>query len=394
MDEIPHIHFTRVEFAQRKERVLRELAAARLDGLLIFRQESMYWLTGYDTFGYVFFQCLHIGANGDLKLLTRMPDLRQAKFTSIISDIRIWKDAEDANPARDLMAILEECGCRGKRLGVEWESYGLTARNGRLLDKTLKEFCQLEDASFLISKLRLIKSPQELEYVRKAGELADLMLDEIHRTTAPGAFEGDILAAMQSVVFRNDGDYPGNENIIGSGPAAFLGRYFTGRRHLGQNDELLVEFAGVYRRYHAALMRVVRVGQPPPEQIALYQLALDALQACQEACRIGRPIGDIFQAFERTVRNSNYKFGGERDLGRPFSIGYSLGATFAPNWMDYPLLYSDNPLPIEENMVFFMHMTLRDDERGFNAVPGETVIVTKTGVERVSKCSLEFVIKS
>lgn len=246
--------------------MLRELGTARLDGLLIFRQESMYWLTGYDTFGYVFFQCLYLGANGDLKLLTRMPDLRQAKFTSIISDIRIWKDAEDANPARDLMAILEECGCRGKRLGVEWESYGLTARNGRLLDETLKEFCQLEDASFLISKFRLTKSPQELEYVRKAGELADLMLDEIHRTTAPDAFEGDILAAMQSVVFRNDGDYPGNENIIGSGPAAFLGRYFTGRRRLGQNDELLVEFAGVYRRYHAALMRVVRVGQPPPSR--------------------------------------------------------------------------------------------------------------------------------
>ena len=199
MDEIPHIHFTRQEFAQRKERVLRELAAARLDGLLIFRQESMYWLTGYDTFGYVFFQCLYLGANGDLKLLTRMPDLRQAKFTSIIPDIRVWKDGEDAHPARDLMAILEECGCRGKRLGVEWESYGLTARNGRLLDETLKEFCQLEDASFLISKLRLTKSLQELEYVRKAGELADLMLDEIHRTTAPGAFEGDILAAMRSL---------------------------------------------------------------------------------------------------------------------------------------------------------------------------------------------------
>jgi len=65
-------------------------------------------------------------------------------------------------------------------------------------------------------------------------------------------------------------------------------------------------------------------------------------------------------AFERTVRRSRYECGGERDFGRPFSIGYSLRATFAPNWMDYPLLYRDSPLPIEENMVFFMHMTWRD----------------------------------
>ena len=58
MDQVPHIHFSLDEFAQRKQRVLRQMAAKKLDGLLIFRQESMYWLTGYDTFGYVFFQCL------------------------------------------------------------------------------------------------------------------------------------------------------------------------------------------------------------------------------------------------------------------------------------------------------------------------------------------------
>jgi Xaa-Pro dipeptidase len=394
MDAIPHIHFSREEFAARKQRVLEEMAATGLDGLLMFRQESMYWLTGYDTFGYVFFQCMVLSGDCDLKLLTRMPDLRQAKFTSIVTDIRIWKDSENANPVLDLRAMLEEMKLRGKRLGVEWESYGLTARNGRMLDATLGGFCTLEDASFLISKLRVVKSEKELQYVRRAGELADLALDAIHATTKPGAWEGDILAAMQAVIFQNDGDYPGNENIIGSGPGAFMGRYFTGRRHLDQDDELLVEFAGVYRRYHAALMRVIRVGKPISKQIELHNLGVVALQACQAACKVGNPIGDIYRAFDRTVRSSRYEFGKKRDLGRPFSIGYSLGPTFAPNWMDYPLLYGDNSMLIQENMVFFMHMTLRDDERGFNAVPGETVIVKKDGVERVSSRSLEFMIIS
>ena len=71
-----------------------------LDGLLMFRQESMYYLTGYDTFGYVFFQCLYLGADGRLMLLTRAPDLLQAQHTSVIEDIRIWVDGAGRQPGR------------------------------------------------------------------------------------------------------------------------------------------------------------------------------------------------------------------------------------------------------------------------------------------------------
>ena len=78
------IHFTKGEFAERKDKVVKELKREGLDALLMFRQESMYWLTGYDTFGFVFFQCLVLTKKGDLVLLTRAPDLRQAQNTSII----------------------------------------------------------------------------------------------------------------------------------------------------------------------------------------------------------------------------------------------------------------------------------------------------------------------
>ncbi len=68
------IHFTADEFLKRKTKVIEELKKQNLDALLIFRQESMYWLTGYDTFGYVFFQCLILTSRGDQVLLTRAPD--------------------------------------------------------------------------------------------------------------------------------------------------------------------------------------------------------------------------------------------------------------------------------------------------------------------------------
>src|SRR6516162_4353732 len=92
------LHFTCEEFADRQRRACKEMAKAGLDGLLIFRQESMYWLTGYDTSGYSMFQGMYLGAGGALALLTRSADQRQARLTSVIEDIRIWTDRGGGGP--------------------------------------------------------------------------------------------------------------------------------------------------------------------------------------------------------------------------------------------------------------------------------------------------------
>src|SRR6266446_10348988 len=96
------LHFTSDEFASRRAKAIAAMQAGGLDGLLMFRQESMYYLTGYDSFGYVFFQCLYLGADGKLALVTRAPDRRVARHTSVIPDIRIWIDGPDAKPAEHL----------------------------------------------------------------------------------------------------------------------------------------------------------------------------------------------------------------------------------------------------------------------------------------------------
>ena len=83
------LHFTKEEFSKRKDKTLQSMKEQNLDALLMFRQESMYWLTGYDTFGYVFFQTLILNKNGTVILLTRAPDLRQAQNTSNIDDFTV-----------------------------------------------------------------------------------------------------------------------------------------------------------------------------------------------------------------------------------------------------------------------------------------------------------------
>ena len=180
------VHFTQQEFDTRKKKVLEKMSQENLDALLMFRQESMYWLTGYDTFGFVYFQCLVLTIKGDLVLLTRAPDLRQAQNTSIIKDIRIWIDKDKANPVSELKNILNELKLKNKTLGVEYEAYGLTGRNSIRLNDCLNKFAKLHDKSELISYLRLIKSNEEIVYVKKADELADKALVSVWKNAKLG----------------------------------------------------------------------------------------------------------------------------------------------------------------------------------------------------------------
>jgi Xaa-Pro dipeptidase len=383
-----HIHFTEEDLADRRRRTCEAMRRDGLDGLLVFRQESMYWLTGYDTFGYVWFQCLYLSADGEMFLLTRAPDLRQAQFTSVVphDHIHVWKDEEDANPVGDLKALLGSAGCRGKKLGVEWESYGLNARNGFIVRDAMDGFATLADASFLVSRLRLIKSAAELVYVGKAAELADASWDEAVRLAKPGAFEGDILAAMQAAVFSGGGDDPANETIIGSGPGALMCRYYTGRRTLEARDQLTLEFAGVYRHYHAAMMRTIVIGQPDPRHKAMHATAKDALLACEDALRPGNPVGEVFDAHAKVMDAAGMS------QFRLNACGYSQGTTYAPNWMDWPMLYHGNPVIAEPGMVFFIHMILFDSGNDLAMTLARTSVVTETGSEPLSNASLDLVV--
>ena len=142
------LHLSAEEFKNRKDKVIKLLKQEKLDAILMFRQESMYWLTGYDTFGYVFFQTLVLDQKGNIVLLTRAPDLRQAQNTSNINDIRIWVDKNESNPTEDLKIILDELNLKGKNIGVEYEAYGLTGRNALRLNKSLENYCSIEAVSY------------------------------------------------------------------------------------------------------------------------------------------------------------------------------------------------------------------------------------------------------
>ncbi len=381
------LHFTATEYADRLKRLTDQMQEEKLDALLLFAQESMYWLTGYDTFGFCFFQTLIVRADGSMTLLTRSADLRQARLTSNIENVVVWVDRTNADPAIDLKNLLSEMDLLGARIGIEYDTHGMTGRVARLVDNQLLSFGDISDASYLVSRLRLTKSPAEIAYIERAAALADDALDAALPLIGEGGDEAAILAAMQGAVFAGGGDYPANEFIIGSGEDALLCRYKAGRRKLDASDQLTLEWAGVSAHYHVAMMRTVVVGEPSARHRELYNACLQAIQAIEAVLRPGHTFGDVFDTHARIMD--------ERGLTRHRlnACGYSLGARFSPSWMEHQMFHAGNPQPILADMSLFVHMIIMDSERGTAMTLGHTYLTTADAPKALSRHPLELIIR-
>ena len=112
----------------------------------------------------------------------------------------------------------------------------------------------------------------------------------------------------------------------------------------------------------------------------------DALAACMAALKPGRPVGEVFDAHAQVMDAAGYRH------ARLNACGYSLGAVYTPCWMDWPMLYTANPVIAQPNMVFFLHMILMDSDADRAMTLGQTVLVTDVGCESLSRSSLELII--
>ena len=379
------LHFDSEEYANRLQRLTARMREEKIDAMLLFAQESMYWLTGYDTFGYCFFQTLVVKASGEMVLLTRSADLRQARHTSNIVRIEVWIDRITADPTMDLKNLLSDLDLLGCRIGVEYDTHGLTGRNARLLDNQFQSFGQIVDASHLVSRLRLIKSPAEIAYVEHAAALSDDALAAALPLIVPGGDEAAIVAALQNAVLAAGGDYAANEFVIGSGADALLCRSKSGRRKLDAEDQLTLEWSGVSARYHAPMMRTAIIGEPSNRHRELYSACREAMQAMEMVLRPGNKFGTVFETFTRIID--------ERGLARHRlnTCGYSVGARFAPSWMEQQMFLAGNPQEIQPNMALFMHTIVLDSESGTAMTLGQTYLTTTDTPKALSRYGLDFI---
>ncbi len=383
------LRFPRSEHEDRIANARKAMREKGLSALLIFAQESHYYLTGYDTSGYVFFQCGVLTADeGPKVLLTRTPDKSQAEDTSLYDSIRIWLNAEDVNPADELRKILAELGLKGERVGIELATYGLTGYNYERVRVAMDGCCTLVDASEIVRTLRVRKSPAELEYVRRAGQLPEAAVLAEVETARPGISDSLGTAACIHAMLAGGGDMPSGDPMVNSGPRAVYGRGLGVPRILEAQDQIMLEHAASYCRYTVVTERTVVLGTPPERQKTMFKVAADTLYEIIDFARPGRMIGELDDIHRRNLDAAGY------EKYRFAACGYSLGTTFRPTWMDPPpMLYSGNRTPIETGMVLFCHVVIGDRDHGLTAATGLTFHVGEQSTEILSEIPMELHVK-
>ncbi len=376
-EPMPTLPFSEEEHLSRQSRLRVRLREQGFDAMLVFAQESHFWLTGYDTGGYVFFQCAVVTADErPIVLLTRRPDLLQARQTSTIEDIRIWWDAEDANPAADLKVILGELGLAGKRIAVELNTHGLTGWNLWRLQKTLAGFCTLDDDGHMIRRLRLLKSPAEIAYMRKAGELLDRSLDAVIDASRPGILDSTLKGVYLTTILDGGADMPPNAPLFNSGPRAVFGRGVSAPRRIETVDQILVEYPVAYRRYNVKTEWTILFGTASDQQRRMYDAARGTLARMTEIARPGTTLGEIFDVHADGLDRAGFR------AHRYGATGYSVGCTFAPTSMDVPpMIYHGNPTVCAPGMTLFYHVMIGDSDTGYAMGVGHTLLVTEGAPE-------------
>lgn len=375
--------FAQDELAGRIARLQRALAAHGAEALVLTGPENIYWATGRQTAGYFAFQALVLPVQGRPILLVRELERTGARVSTWLEDIRTWQDGED--PAQALAAILREL--RAGHVAIETEGWFVSPA---LFDRIRAALPDLRwtNGSGLAEGVRIVKSPAELEALRRAAAYSQAGMRAAIDACRAGVSENEIAAEMTAAAIRAGSDAMAMEPLISSGPRAGVPHATWRRRVLEPGDPVFLELAASHDRYHAALMRSVWIGPPPAEAQRMMDVALRALDAALAAMRPGRPCSDVHDAAQAVIDQAGY---GDAFRKR---IGYSMGIAFAPDWGEGAILslFTGVDQALEPGMAFHLPATLRRFG-AFTVGASETVILTPSGPEPLSDLPRQMILR-
>src|SRR5438094_308000 len=321
--------FPRTEYDDRLRRTRAAMREAGLDVLLVFHQEHMLYLAGYDQIGYWVYQVLVVpAAEAPMTAIVRKVDEWLVRQGGLVEDVRIWLDDAARDPAEQTAEVLRERGLLdGRRIGLERKSHALLPYYADLLRESLRG-AEVVDASDLVTELRLVKSPGEIACMRRAGQVMDAGVRAAFDVLRPGIRECDVHAAVAHAMYAAGGEHPSVAPPMGAG-ARTLTQTHGGAttRVVVAGDPFLLEVGGCVQRYHAVCMRTASLGGPGPRLASMYDAIREATDAGFAAIKPGVPTAEVARQVHATMASRGYSRRGQH-------VGYGIGLGYPPTWID------------------------------------------------------------
>ena len=366
--DAPALWFAREEYRDRIARVQAEVASRGLDALLAFEPESITYLSGFYSMQYSMFQFLIVPAVGEPTFVTRNVLRFRVEHMCAVERHHWWTDGE--GPAEVAVRAVREALAPGSRVGVELSAWTLNARLFGEMAQTLGDF-KMADASGLVEAFRLIKSPVEIDCIRKACKAAEAAMATAMDFIDDGRSERELAAEVARSLVIHGGD-SSRIDTIASGPSAFhLGGSWTDRvMHSG--DLVFVEVDADVHRYHGRFIRPARVGFATDEDLALAAALLDvqdhAIAAVSPGASCAIADGIYRTGIVETGAVPSY----------PNKTFYSVGLMIGPTGFEHLEATPGADWTFETGMTFHTYLTVRG--MSFS----ELVTVTDNGVEMLT----------
>ena len=375
VDALP---FTDGEYQRRLTAIRSTMSRRGLDAFVSFTPENIYYVTGHDSPGYYFYQACVVSP-------TQRPVnvLRRIETTNTLG--RSWsrltvgyEDRED--PIEATLGLLRELGVANRKIGAESTAWFIGPQRYIQLQDGIKQAGgQLVDASGTVEELRVIKTPEELTYIRAGARICEQAMRAGVEASREGTNENEVAAAIIAETVRNGGEYAGLPPFITSGPRSSLCHAtWAGRRYEG-GDVLAYELPGVVKRYAAALFRMGIVGRPGEEVKRRAAASIEALESVIAAMKPGVTSDAVHQV----TRSVFEKYGYSHLFGH--RTGYSIGINYPPDWGEGHIMsiWAGDERPLRVGMTF--HLVPGLFELGKHLINiSETVLVTETGCEPVT----------
>jgi ectoine hydrolase len=369
------------EYRERLARTRSYMREAQLELMLVFAPEQYNWLSGYEPTSTFFYQALVVPLEDrEPTLLCNKAELALCAETSWVQDVCVLWTYED-QVQRTLAELRERDLLTGlRRLGVNLSSHYLKPRHALELGGALPGV-ELVDVSAPLDDLRLLKSPVEIEHLRRAAHIADLGVVAGINAIHEGVSDRDAMAAVQQAVALAGGEFPAYPGLVDA--RGTLHGTPVGRT-LGRGDVVYLEVDGVARRYHCNISRSAIIGEPSPEIARMYTLVHETLERATEAMRPGVNVSEIVELVAACHRGHE-----QNTWGR---FGFSCEITYPPHWIGALSLMPGDHHVLEPGMVITMEPGLAYYQ-GATFGLGNNVLVTEHGPEVLNNVSTELYVR-
>jgi Xaa-Pro dipeptidase len=370
--------FPPAEFADRLTRLRNTIGEAGLDWLLVLHPVSIRWLIGQDTKSYTIFQCLPVSAKpGPLVLFTRGTDRNELAADTMADELRCYGGAEPADPMAEFSQFADALGLRNARLGMEVPG-GYLQPSHYVALKAMLGSALVQEPCGLLMRLRAVKSPAEIAYIREASGIAALALKAMIGAVAEGVSELELAAVAYHALLSNGSGLPASTMNLMTGERSAFALGGPTERRMRRGDTGLVEMGAARRRYTSTLGRQWVLGEPSKRLTALYEVILRASDACLKEMRAGVPAIVPHEACKRAIAEVGL------DEFRAHTTGYGMAPGFPPSWGEAPNLFGGSTDVLQAGMVVSVEPAVFLAEEGLGVRLIDNVLVTEAGVEVLS----------